>query len=272
VATGVRLYWEEHGQGEPIIMVPAGTRTHKVYQQFQAPALAQRYRVILFDQRGIGESEGPKTKYTIQQLSADLVALLDELGIKRAHVLGHSIGGRVALQTALTWPGRVRSLILCATGAGGGASFRGVLSVSTIERLLADAAKGLPQRDWGEEGYGHWFSPGFLREHQADVKAWEPFLANGHHDAGILLRYFQTRQLWDVSDSLGDVQVPTLVIVGTDDRASGHIETSRDLAQRIPGATLREIEGCRHGFFYERPEESNRILLEWLDQQAGKEG
>src|SRR5689334_9480464 len=99
VATGVSLYWDEHGAGEPVILVPPGTRSGAVWMPFQVPELSKHFRVITYDQRGVGQSEGPKTKYTIPLLAADLMALLDVIGVRRAHVLGHSIGGRVALQT-----------------------------------------------------------------------------------------------------------------------------------------------------------------------------
>jgi pimeloyl-ACP methyl ester carboxylesterase len=270
VVTGASLYWEEHGHGEPVVLIPPGTRAGAVWQPFQVPALSAQYRVITFDQRGVGRSEGPKVKYTMPLLAADLMALLDVLEIRSAHVLGHSIGGRVALQTALTWPDRVRSLMLCATGSGGGRGSRGTLSPATIEGIVAGAYKGVPERKLGEDNWDQFFTPAFQRDQAELIKQLEPQISNQHHDLGILLRYLQARGEWDVTDALRDVSVPTLVVVGTDDKASNHVETSRALAKHIPGATLQEIEGARHGFFYERPEEANRILLEWLAQHTGQ--
>ncbi|HEX6511373.1 MAG TPA: alpha/beta hydrolase [Chloroflexota bacterium] len=268
VSTGVGLYWEEHGSGEPVVLIPPGTRSHAVWKPFQLSAMAERHRVILYDQRGVGQSEGPKVKYTIPLLAADLMALLDAIGIGNAHVLGHSIGGRVALQAALTWPDRVRSLILCATGSGGARSGRGVLSPDSVAGLVRGAYAGRPETELGEDGWDQFFTPAFQREKAALLAELGPALKNQHHDLGILLRYLQARGEWDVTDSLRDVQVPTLAVVGTDDTAANHVESTRQLAERIPGATFRQIQGARHGFFQETPDEANRILLEWLAQHS----
>jgi 3-oxoadipate enol-lactonase len=269
VDTGVSLYWEEHGSGEPVVLVPPGTRSGQVWAPFTVPALSKRYRVITYDQRGVGQSEGPKVKYTIPLLAADLMALLDHIGIRKAHVLGHSIGGRVALQTALTWPDRLRSLMLCATGAGGARGGRGTLSPDSVQALVEGAYKGRPERELGEDNWDQFFTPAFQRNQTALLAELGPQLSNQHHDLAILLRYLQARGEWDVNDALRDVRVPTLVVVGTDDKAAGHVDQCRLLAAHIPGATLREIEGARHGFFQERPDEANNILLDWLDQHSG---
>jgi 3-oxoadipate enol-lactonase/4-carboxymuconolactone decarboxylase len=119
---------------------------------------------------------------------------------------------------------------------------------------------------------GSWdqfFTPAFQREQAALLAELSPRLSNQHHDVGILLRYLQARGDWDVSGQLHEVRVPTLVVVGTDDKAANHLEQCRFLAAHIPGATLREIAGARHGFFQERPDETNTILLNWLDQHSG---
>jgi pimeloyl-ACP methyl ester carboxylesterase len=266
IATGVSLYWEEHGIGVPVVLIPPGTRSSSVWKPFQVPELSKRYRVIIYDQRGIGQSEGPKVKYTIPQLAADLMALLDQIGVDRAHVLGHSLGGRVALQAALTWPDRVRSLLLCATGSGGHRGGTGILSPTAVERLVGGAYKGVAERELGDEGWDSFFTLEFQREQAALLAALAPQLKNQHLNLGILLRYLQARGDWDVNDSLADVRVPTVVVVGTGDTVgSNHVEQCHVLARYIPGASLREIEGARHGFFQERPVETNRILLDWLD-------
>jgi 3-oxoadipate enol-lactonase len=270
VSTGVSLYWEEQGSGEPVILVPPGTRSAAVWKPCQVPELSKRFRVITYDQRGIGQSEGPKTKYTVPLLAADLMALLDVIGIRRAHVLGHSIGGRVALQTALTWPDRVRSLMLCATGSGGARGSRGTLSPDGVEQLVKAAYRGRTEKELGEDNWDQFFTPAFQRDQSELLKELAPQLSNQHHDVGILLRYLDARGEWDVTGQLHEVRVPTLVVVGTDDTASNHVETSTMLARRIPGATLRTIEGARHGFFQERPEETNRILMDWLTQHSGQ--
>src|SRR3954453_10397005 len=110
--TGIDLDYETHGQGEPLVLIPATGFAADVWLPEQVPALSQSTQVIIFDPRGCGRSSGPSTEYTIGDMAADVVALLNHLGVPAAHVLGHSMGGRIGLAMALDWPGRVKSLIM----------------------------------------------------------------------------------------------------------------------------------------------------------------
>src|SRR4051812_45528567 len=119
--TGIDLYYETHGQGEPLVLIPATGFAADVWLPEQVPALSQSAQVIIFDPRGCGRSSGPSAEYTIGDMAADVVALLNHLGLPAAHILGHSMGGRIGLAMALDWRGRVRSLIMAAAGSGVGA-------------------------------------------------------------------------------------------------------------------------------------------------------
>src|SRR6266699_4561130 len=115
--TGVNLYYESHGQGEPLLLIPSTAFSCEVWNRSQLP-LAQSTQLIIHDPRGTGRSTASQQVYTINQMANDVVALLDHLKIASAHVLGHSMGGRIGLAMALTHPARVRSLILAAAGSG----------------------------------------------------------------------------------------------------------------------------------------------------------
>src|SRR5690242_1765577 len=118
LATGIDLYYETHSQGEPLVLIPATGFAADVWLPDQVPALSKSLQVIIFDPRGCGRSSSPSKEYTIGDMAADTIALLDHLGLPAAHVLGHSMGGRIGLAMALDWPRRVRSLILAASGSG----------------------------------------------------------------------------------------------------------------------------------------------------------
>ena len=107
--TGIELYFESHGQGEPLILIPGTGFSGDVWLAHQVPVLSKSLKVILHDPRGCGRSTPSKGVYTIDQLANDVVALLDHLGIGSAHVLGHSMGGRIGLSMALNFPSRVKS-------------------------------------------------------------------------------------------------------------------------------------------------------------------
>jgi pimeloyl-ACP methyl ester carboxylesterase len=116
--TGIDLYYERHGQGEPLVLIPGTGFSADVWLPDQVPELSRSLEVIVFDPRGVGRSSHPAGVYTVEQMSADVVDLLDQLEFSSAHVLGHSMGGRIGLAMALDFPGRVRSLILAASGSG----------------------------------------------------------------------------------------------------------------------------------------------------------
>ena len=114
----VALYYEEHGAGEPLLLVPGfGTGLWIWYRQ--VPAFAERFRTIVFDPRGVARTAAPDEPFTMRDLADDLAALLEELKVEKAHVLGASFGGFVAQEFALAHPERTRSLILCCTSYGG---------------------------------------------------------------------------------------------------------------------------------------------------------
>src|ERR671923_683693 len=131
--TGVDLYYESHGRGEPLIMVPSTAYSGEVWKPSQM-LLAESLNLILHDPRGCGRSVARQNVYTIEQMAADIVALMDHLRIPAAHLLGHSMGGRIALSVAENFPGRVKSLIMAASGSGPAA------------RSGSDCIPGLPHR------------------------------------------------------------------------------------------------------------------------------
>src|SRR4249920_424666 len=116
--TGTELYFETHGFGEALLLFPSRAFSGEVWKPFQVPALAPAMRLILHDPRGCPRTKANQQVYTIEQMANDAVALLDHLEISKAHLLGHSMGGRVALTVALNFPGRVNSLIMAASGSG----------------------------------------------------------------------------------------------------------------------------------------------------------
>jgi len=115
--TGVSLYYETQGQGEPVVLIPSTGFSAEAWKPSQMP-LAKSAQLIIHDPRGCGRSIATQQVYTINQMANDVVALLDHLGIKTAHFVGHSMGGRIALELALNFPGKVKSLIMAASGSG----------------------------------------------------------------------------------------------------------------------------------------------------------
>ena len=108
----VQLYYESHGSGAPLVVL--GGLDVSEMDMLTGP-LAERFRVIAVDNRGTGRSAKPPGPYSIEQMAADVVGLMDRLHLPRAHLAGISLGGRIAMALALDWPERVDRLVLIAT-------------------------------------------------------------------------------------------------------------------------------------------------------------
>src|SRR5215207_9692272 len=162
---GVELYYEEHGRGVPLVLVPGfGTGLWIWYRQ--VPAFAERFRTIVFDPRGVARLAAADEPFTMRDLADDLAALLEELKVEKAHVLGASFGGFVAQEFALAHPARTRSLVLCCTSYGGPRH-----RPPSPETLAAIAStKGLNTGERVRENLLLAFSPRFVEGQPAEVE------------------------------------------------------------------------------------------------------
>ena len=108
------LYYERHGGGFPVIFV-TGLSGYAAYWREQIPAFAKEFEVIVHDHRGVGQSDHSQISYTVERLAADVIGLMDALGIKKAHVVGHSTGGAIAQILAIEHPTRLASIVISAS-------------------------------------------------------------------------------------------------------------------------------------------------------------
>src|ERR1700752_4587568 len=120
---GVKIYWEELGQGAPLLLIMGLGWASYLWHRTR-PVVAQRYRTITLDNRGVGRSDVPEGPYPIAVMASDAAAVLDAAGVESADVFGVSMGGMIAQEFALQYPKRVRSLILGCTAAGGPTAVR----------------------------------------------------------------------------------------------------------------------------------------------------
>ena len=254
----VELYYEEHGRGEPLVLVPGfGTGAWIWYRQ--VPAFARRFRTVVFDPRGVARSGGRDEPLTMRRFADDVAALLGALDIERAHVLGASFGGFVAQEFALAHPARTLSLVLCCTSFGG-AGHRPP-SAATLAAIAS--TKGLNTEERVRENLLLAFSPRFAAEHPEEVERVISLRAENPVPEHAYLRQLQAAVAFDASGRVGGIESPTLVITGDADAIVPH-ENSLNLAAAIPGAALRVVEGGSHAFFIERPDEFNRAVVEFV--------
>jgi pimeloyl-ACP methyl ester carboxylesterase len=262
---GVELYYECAGDGDAVLLIHGTTATHGVWQ-LQVPAYSPHFKVITPDLRGAGFSDVPEDPgdYSVGRFAADLAVILDDAGIDRAHVMGISLGGGVALRFALDFPERVRSLQLVSAWGRTDEFLRRIF----FEPLGRSLDRG-DQRESFRYGLGLIMSPEYLETREpaevadvvTDVFVKNPVTApgfRGHLAAGLA---------HDERARLGEVRVPTAVIVGELD-ANVPPRYSKELAREIEPAELTILRGPRasHCAPIEMAAEFNALTLEFMQQ------
>jgi pimeloyl-ACP methyl ester carboxylesterase len=254
----ISMYYVEAGQGEPLVLIMGLGADHLAWA-LQFPAFAERYRVVAFDNRGAGQTDAPDHPYSTRVMAQDTVGLMDALGIERAHVLGVSMGGMIAQEIALNHPHRVRSLQLhCTLGRPDG-YLRAQLAAGRFQR------RKLSREEAMRAGYLWLFAPTTYDERPELVEMiLQNALANPYP---MSLTGFERQcdavETHDALDRVAGITCPTLVSVADQDILVPP-RFSRALADRIPRAEFRLVEGAAHGYFWERPDVFNQMCLEFL--------
>jgi pimeloyl-ACP methyl ester carboxylesterase len=251
--TAVHISWEERGAGEPLLLIQ-GLGYGRWGWDPVVPGLAERFRVLTFDNRGIGESDKPEGPYTARELAADALQVLDEAGVSRAHVLGASLGGMIAQEVAVAVPERVDRLVLCCTTPGGS---DGVPMPEVTVRLFQEAPSLAPEvalrrfvaNALGSKAPEELVDELFARRiaNPPDPAGWQAQAAAGTTFPGVT----------------GAIGAPTLILQGTEDNVVDE-RNAQVLARKIPRARVELFHGSGHLFFWEQPDEFVRIVSEFL--------
>ncbi|HXH83702.1 MAG TPA: alpha/beta fold hydrolase [Candidatus Tectomicrobia bacterium] len=256
----IRVHYEVAGQGAPVLLL-SGLSAPAAGWALQVRALAPHFQVVTLDNRGVGETDLPGDPvYATAQLADDAAALLRHLQVRRAHVVGASMGGTIAMELALRHPRLVRSLALACTWVEADARFLHVL----------ESWSSLAYRVPVEERYRHvlypWlFTPAFFARKENVEQAFQRAMAYPHQTKPEAIeRQARGIMAWNGTRTraLRSLRVPTLVLVGKDDILTPPA-FSKAVARAIPRARLVTLEGG-HGFFLEHADAFNRALLRFL--------
>jgi len=256
---GTKIYWDEQGQGDPLLLVMGLGYTSVMWHRTR-PLLAQHFRTIALDNRGVGLSAVPPGPYSIATMASDAAAVLDAAGIDRAHVFGVSMGGMIAQEFALQYPARTRSLILGCTSPGGPSAVR-------AERKVADMllARGMTPEQAREAILPYIYDAATPPEKiDEDVHLRQPWLPSVEG----YMAQLQAILAWESYSRIAQIAAPTLVIHGTSDALvpPGNGEL---IALRIPGAKLVLLKHASHLFLTDQTEAANKEILEFLLSHAG---
>jgi pimeloyl-ACP methyl ester carboxylesterase len=254
ISGGSRIWWEEEGEGEPLLMIMGLSFSLAMWRDLRA-IMARHFRAIVFDNRGVGKSDVPLRPWSMGTMACDAAAVLDAAGVETAHVIGVSMGGMIAQELALRYPSRVRKLILACTQCGGTRSVRPDFEVY---RTFARPFSSHEQR--ARAFVPLLYSTDTPAERVAQDRA--TLLANRAPLRGSIYQ-IAAILTWKCYDGLPRIASPTLVIHGERDRLVP-VENGRLIAERIPGARFVELPGAGHIFPTDQPERTVEELLRFL--------
>lgn len=245
--------------GPPLLLIPGLGATASVFDPI-VPALAKHYRVLLYDPRGVGMSEPGHAPLTMELMAEDAVAVMRQLNAPRAHVLGASMGGTVAQYVAVLAPDHVDHLVLAATSPGG----QKAIPADPRATSALMGRGGRTPEDAYRIACTVLYSPQFQRAHPEFIDE----QVRNRSARPVRPRIFAAQMAalaaaGAVTDRLRAIAAPCLVTHGTADVVTP-IENARLLAALIPRAQTRWFDDCGHLFFHERPDESARVVHEFL--------
>lgn len=257
------MYYDIHGSGEGLVLIP-GFASGAWSWSWQIEEFAKIFRVITFDPRGIARSPiGEGDSVSIPSIADDIVTLLEKLGIGKAHILGISFGGFVALDFALRFPERVNRLVLAST------SFGGPNHVAPSMHVLAAFAStdGLNTAERIRKYLTVAFSPEFVETNSETVDRFCDLREKNFVPREIYMQQLQAALSFNVEDRVSQIGSETLVITGDKDVVVP-TQNSRNLAAAIPRSKLEIISGSGHMAFVEQASEFNRVVTGFLGSKG----
>lgn len=255
----ISLYYEVHGNGRPLLLI-AGLGSDSSSWSGVTEELSEHFQVIVFDNRGCGQSDPATEGLAVRDMACDAARLLDFLKVKQAHVIGHSMGGYVAQELAINDPSRVAKLVLESTAA---------VSSPRNNLLLQDIYHQLSREGISESWVRRWtfwlFSPRFFND-RAGVDAFvENALKYPHaQKPDGFRRQMEAIAAFDARERVRAIEIRTLALAGKEDILITPEETSA-LAESICGSEFRLLDGVAHSIHIEDPKLFTDAVLEFLN-------
>lgn len=257
-ADGTRLHYEAFGRpGAPAVLLIQGLGADKHGWDMQRLPLSLKYRVIALDNRGAGRSDKPFGHYSLEVMASDAMAVLDDAGVERAHVVGASMGGAISQVIAIQYPERVLSLTLACTACRNHPWRRELLqnwAATATEQGMGAMAREAARWMIGPRSFRRLVPAFGLLGPLARGRTAHAFVSQ----VRALLEHED-----DQAELLSGITAPTLVLVGNQDILTPRGD-AEEIAERIPDAELVVISGASHGLMVEHASTFNRLLLEFL--------
>ena len=259
----IKLYYELHGpeDGE-VIVLSNGIMMSTNNWLFQTRELSKHFRVLLYDCRGMWQSDHPEGAYSMELHADDLAGLLDALGIEKAHIAGISYGAEVSLVFALRYPQRTKSLMV-------------IDGVSEVPQMLK--LQSYPWKLAGERNDADllFHTSVFLNFGEEYLKKNEAFLPAAHDNFAKLnlssfVKLMDSFTTYNITDQLSQINCPTLIVVGEEDQIKGP-KMAEIMTAGIPQAEYFVVPGAGHALCLDKPETLNTLLLGFVLKHSGRD-
>jgi pimeloyl-ACP methyl ester carboxylesterase len=259
LSNGLKLHFEQHGSGTPLILLH-GFGQHGGSWDPLVPSFARFFKVIVPDLRGCGRSEPAEPGFTVADMASDIVALMDEIGVARAHVAGWSQGGTVALELGLGFADRLISLSLHSTYAGGRDRYQSNW-IDMRRRIIASGDRDL---DFTTRIIG-FFTPEFINARPDRIEEFRRLESSNRYPPTPkgMAGQVGAAQQFEARDRIAAIRTPTLITVGSADRTTLPAQ-SRLMHAAIKGAEFWLFENAGHLPQFQFPDEFMSISLGFM--------
>ncbi len=250
----IDIYYEVHGEGFPLLLISGGLATIDWWDPNLIIDLSRHFKTIIFDNRGVGQTNDKSQGYTFETLADDTIGLMDSLNIERSHIFGISMSGCIAQDIAVRHANRVEKLVLCSTRCGGHQAIQ--VSTDDLMKILKGLSnlEDLPPLIFTEE---------FIKNEPEKLKIMMDIVRkNPISELAIKRQDYATKKFRGYK-KLKDIQAPTLIMHGKKDILNP-VGNAEIFAKLIPNAKVAIFDNCAHGIYAEAPELFTKTLIEFL--------
>ena len=268
---GIKLYFEETGSGTPIVFVHEFAGDHRSWEP-QVRFFSRYFRCITYAARGYVPSDVPSdpSAYSQQRARDDVIAVMDHLGLDKAHIVGLSMGGFATVHVGITYPQRTLSLVIAGCGYGSEPSQKA--RFRSEAEGVADNIERLGGKYLAEQ---YALGPARVQLQNKDPRAWLEFAdqlaQHSTRGAALTMRGVQAQRasLWELKGAIAKIEVPALIVTGDEDEPC--LEASLFLKRQIMSSALVVLPRTGHTLNIEEPDAFNRALSEFfLAQSSGR--
>jgi 3-oxoadipate enol-lactonase len=257
-ANDINIYYEIHGTGQPLILI-SGLGGDRTFWQASLENLSAHFQVIIFDTRGIGRTDAPETPYSMKLFADDMEAFMNALAIPQAHILGFSMGGQIALEFALSYPEKVKKLIIAASCS----------KLNTQIRLFVDAVLEVYTEGISTKQMFKLIAPWLFSNVFLSVPGNETYLQFDENEPEQQPLYawrnqYLAQRAFDITPELKNIHAAPLIITGEMD-VFAQLSDAQTLHEQLAGSALHIIPGAGHLFNFEQPDVFHALVISFFN-------